>query len=772
MPRQRAATRQRLEALVAAKEAKHPKEGGDEDADQSAPDYDPKSQGARPEYGFDPAEWTPSVVEGRRHRRLSDKFSPSESPKRRRKTGRKRKKGRTLPSDTDSSSENAEEEEPPVKRLRARAATHVSPDTWLQVQTDACLAVKVAEIMASERGGSKKGGGRSQLMQDLSEETRVSRTTLYRIHARALNQELCRRYFLPERDILTEPTLERPAKPAQERVQDFVHARLAELKGEITLRDLQDELEDNGVETSYSTLQRVTRRLGWKKGKRRFRPILTDAIKRARFVWARHWLDYDIKDRWGGLGTVISFTDEKWFFIGCGDTAFNNPNVDTSVPVPSKSKTQKLKVMCMTLVGRPCVENRFDGRIGNKFVVKEVVQQKASKYGPAGSIRTEPATLDRNSSVDLLMKMIEEALDGTFYAIGRNGQPYCWCRRWVIIMDSAGGHGGGRATTRDDKGMNQTKKMLDERVAKLLAERRGRGLPCPNTIEFQVQPTRSPDMNVLDLGLWCAFEVKARKIQRRVRMEMAVARREAEAAAAAAAQVSTSDESSGDEERCKCGAGSQCKRRCPCQQADRDCTHACGCSHARCSRRDPEEPAEERPPALKRGIQELMDAVTEAWTKLSAAKIESCYQTLDQVLQIAVDTEGDNTNTNFHRTAENYDADRIRKVREQWPEERVELPMSEETAKLIPIASEISDELLESFSETDDAPSSETEVTPCSDTSTGSTSVRSSAEETDPGSEFADSEEVEAALQDSRFFTGALFPFASSFATHLWSRSQ
>ncbi len=272
-----------------------------------------------------------------------------------------------------------------------------------------------------------------------------------------------------------------------------------------------------------------------------------------------------------------------------------------------------------------------------------------------------------------------------------------------------------------------------------------------NTIEFQVQPTRSPDMNVLDLGLWCAFEVKARKIQRRVRMEMAVARREAEAAAAAAAQVSTSDESSGDEERCKCGAGSQCKRRCPCQQADRDCTHACGCSHARCSRRDPEEPAEERPPALKRGIQELMDAVTEAWTKLSAAKIESCYQTLDQVLQIAVDTEGDNTNTNFHRTAENYDADRIRKVREQGPEERVELPMSEETAKLIPIASEISDELLESFSETDDAPSSETEVTPCSDTSTGSTSVRSSAEETDPGSEFADSEEVEAALQDTFF---------------------
>ena len=77
-------------------------------------------------------------------------------------------------------------------------------------------------------------------------------------------------------------------------------------------------------------------------------------------------------------------------------------------------------------------------------------------------------------------------------------------------MDSAGGHGGGRISLNV-----KTIPMLNRWVNRLKEEQKSAlwvsELPFPS-LQFVVQPAKSPDLNVLDLGAWNSLQVAVGEI--------------------------------------------------------------------------------------------------------------------------------------------------------------------------------------------------------------------------------------------------------------------
>jgi len=138
-----------------------------------------------------------------------------------------------------------------------------------------------------------------------------------------------------------------------------------------------------------------------------------------------------------------------------------------------------------SVIYRP--EYDFDGAIGIWPIVKVKTAQRNSKFHRAGDEYDVPDTLKKKGFQQMLKTDVIPAI------IERVG---LWADRVVVQLDSAGGHG-----------VKQTTNLLNEYSQEIIVPVPGRQSKTRTIkIEFIAQPTRSPDLNVLDLGAWYSLQ--------------------------------------------------------------------------------------------------------------------------------------------------------------------------------------------------------------------------------------------------------------------------
>lgn len=219
---------------------------------------------------------------------------------------------------------------------------------------------------------------------------------------------------------------------------------------------------------STKTVKALIDHLEYRKSRSHVKPFLTPAHMEERMNWAKKWRDYDFV---GEGDTVVVHIDEKWFyaFRERGKVAYLPPGVDPK-PYYALSKTNIPHVMFLGAVAAPRDDKNFDGKIGMYHVGEEYEAKRKSKYHEKGEVYMVNINMDG----DVFMDMVQNKL------IPDIRKKCSWASKVIVQLDSAGGH----------------------RIGESLDYLNGLGKRGKLKIEFITQPTRSPDTNVLDLGIW------------------------------------------------------------------------------------------------------------------------------------------------------------------------------------------------------------------------------------------------------------------------------
>jgi hypothetical protein len=237
---------------------------------------------------------------------------------------------------------------------------------------------------------------------------------------------------------------------------------------------MAEAIQDQFDVGSISSVKKIIEFLEYRKAHRVVRPFLTPEHKLARLAWAIEWADFDLH----GEDVVVCHLDEKCFyaFSSRGRTVYLPPGVDPE-PLYALSKTQIPWVMFLGVVAAPRNDKNFDGKIGIWHVGEEKEAQRNSKFHDKGDVYWISINMDG----EVFMKMVEENV------IPAIKEKCSWAKKVIVQIDSAGGH------------------RVGESVEYL-----NRLSPW---IKFRTQPTRSPDCNVLDLGIWNSMNKSVRQVK-------------------------------------------------------------------------------------------------------------------------------------------------------------------------------------------------------------------------------------------------------------------
>jgi hypothetical protein len=194
---------------------------------------------------------------------------------------------------------------------------------------------------------------------------------------------------------------------------------------------------------------------------------LTEEHRLERLKWAKEWSNFDFFDD----ETVVVHIDEKCFyaFNNRGRVAYMPPGVDPE-PYYALSKTQIPWVMFLAAVAAPREDRGFDGKIGLWHVGEEKTAMRKSKFHEKGDVYD----VNINMNGDVFMEFMKEKVIPAII------KKCSWAKKVIIQIDSAGGHRVGETVDLLNKVGKKTRPL----------------------IQVRTQPTRSPDTNVLDLGIW------------------------------------------------------------------------------------------------------------------------------------------------------------------------------------------------------------------------------------------------------------------------------
>jgi hypothetical protein len=196
--------------------------------------------------------------------------------------------------------------------------------------------------------------------------------------------------------------------------------------------------------------------------------------------------------RFGDANEVLVHCDEKWFWGMHVRHVWQSPKV-MAPALTAISKNHLLKEMFLAAVARPIPENDFDGAIGIWPIVKKKVALHSSSHHARGDVYDVSCTMDTAKFIEMMKTLV---VPTTLRKCG------AWARKIVFQFDSAGGHGGGRGdiNTTTVAELNAWAAVLPSPLIELCHGHK------PDII-FITQPTRSPDLNVLDLGAWHSLQV-------------------------------------------------------------------------------------------------------------------------------------------------------------------------------------------------------------------------------------------------------------------------
>jgi len=169
-------------------------------------------------------------------------------------------------------------------------------------------------------------------------------------------------------------------------------------------------------------------------------------------------------------------------------------------------------------VSRPVPQCNASGAIGLWLVGSEKVAGRSSKYHDKGDKFTVPGTMNEEKFVEMTKtKVVPAALR----ALGS------FAREIRIQADNAGGHGGGRGNINETslRRLSVWAKSLSHAELEEMANRPTDdepNVPQPPVrlrpgicVTFCSQPARSPDLNMLDLGIWWSIGAGVTEMRQR-----------------------------------------------------------------------------------------------------------------------------------------------------------------------------------------------------------------------------------------------------------------
>lgn len=425
------------------------------------------------------------------------------------------------------------------------------------------------------------------------------------------------------------------AKPVRDVLAPVLQASAITFKGKATVVELAQYMKDHvhGL-GSVGLVHDMLKEDGWKPGPPHKIPTLSPGHKKARFDYVNAKLRMPWSVRWGSNDVVEIHIDEKWFYLDQDSrTGWHHATLCSEQRTTTKSKSNKEKVMFLAALARPNPEKKFDGKIGIWAVEKLEEAKRDSSYFLAGDERPVNVNMDREDFVKRVKILCRAAVE----------QVGGWAREIRIVMDSAGGHGGGRADTRNpDTGMNLTCKTLQEWAD---AEFAGK----PFKFVFVAQPTKSPDLNGCDLGAWNCLQ----KCYNTVNLALYDAASDWDSVPAG--------QEPGARRRKKVFEKMtmpQLKSELDQREIEYDkkgrknrlVEILCGKEEEYAAKLKREsEAAGEKKVRMVRPRDQLVTAVLSAWAEyLHPLHLERIFQTLDVVCKNILETRGDNTKTNHH----------------------------------------------------------------------------------------------------------------------------
>lgn len=272
----------------------------------------------------------------------------------------------------------------------------------------------------------------------------------------------------------------------------WLEKTVVEADGDMTGRSIAIQLKQRFGFGSEATVSRLLRRLGYRRRKRRFVPLLQPRHMDDRLKWAESKLSscYD-------PSIVEIHIDEKWFVsFRQGGVVLVPPGVQLRPKVVA-SKRHPAQQMFLAAIAEPRKEHRFDGKIAFIPVTKRVVAKRNSGKRERGEEYEKSATMTKERFLYMIKNSIVPAAVNHVHK---------WAKQIVIQMDNAGGHGGGRAhmATGTLADLSDWFSNLKEAQKLDLCP-----LVSPSSwplVSFISQPARSPDLNALDLGAWWSIE--------------------------------------------------------------------------------------------------------------------------------------------------------------------------------------------------------------------------------------------------------------------------
>jgi hypothetical protein len=253
-----------------------------------------------------------------------------------------------------------------------------------------------------------------------------------------------------------------------------------EYRCRLSIRTLS-EMTNDKINVSQHTIFRLLHSDKWKAVRERSIPTCTERHREMRLQFVS---DYEHQDfRSDCLWVDI---DEKYFYLyNTGDLLYVPTDMVSEFQrVERQTKTKIPGVMFFGAVSRPYGD--FDGKVLLKPILEEHEMKNGSRYAAAGEIVVYPSTMAKKEFIDVctidLAARIEEICLKLKLPMA------------VVQCDRAGGHGGGRGD------MVSTLKEIN-RITQ-------HNFRIP--ITFIAQSAKSPDFNVLDLGIWNSIQCGVR----------------------------------------------------------------------------------------------------------------------------------------------------------------------------------------------------------------------------------------------------------------------
>ncbi|KAI2507526.1 hypothetical protein MHU86_6914 [Fragilaria crotonensis] len=206
------------------------------------------------------------------------------------------------------------------------------------------------------------------------------------------------------------------------------------------------------------------------------KPALTEIHKVGRVLYSVSKLD-PVDLHYNDMYNSVH-VDEKWFFVSEKVLRLYIATDETVPHRTCQNKDHIIKVMFLTAVARPRFDEdgvcTFDGKIGMFPFVDYIPAQRASRNRPRGAIVTTPFSVTKNRYREFMVTKVIPAIKEKWPDRNRN---------IIIQQDGAPAH-------------------IAENDAEFVAAART-GLW---NIKLELQPPKSPDVNVLDLSFFRALQ--------------------------------------------------------------------------------------------------------------------------------------------------------------------------------------------------------------------------------------------------------------------------